>query len=233
MERFRRYAAAFMLVVFITSSVGSWMHQAKAQIPGLSDIIAGAIKGIGENIFGTAADVAQLALILEEVTGFKDKFVEKSKSIFEFAEKMRNSFYVLNSLRIIDSYTRDVSQFVSNVITGNYYNLRSAVYSARVALIEVKYLTDCITDLRSLLSKSHGVEGESESKQTVIMDVHQRIRNSYKDFLDLKSAVIYEDAQRSQEEFRKAMVLRRAFGSSDALKDWERINGPKYSFIGN
>lgn len=230
MERFRRYVAAFMLVVFVTSSVGSWSHQAKAQIPGLSDIIAGAVKGIGEGIFGTAMDVGKLALILEEVTGMKKKMEEKTEGLVSFAEKMRNSFYVLNSLRIIDSYTRDVSQFVSNVVTGKFYNFRSAVYAAQAVVNEVKYLADCITDLRSLLSQNHGTEGESTSKQTVIMSVHQRVRDSYKEFQDLKAALIQEDANLAQEAFRKAVFYRNVLGNTEALKQWETMNGPKYGF---
>jgi len=217
-----------MLVVFITSSVGSWTHQAKAQIPGLSDIIAGAIKGVGEGIFGTAADVGKLALILEEVSGMKKNMQEKTEGLVSFAEKMRNSFYVLNSLRIIDSYTRDVSQFVSNVVTGKFYNFRSAVYAAQAVVNEVKYLAECVTDLRSLLSKSHGTEGESTSKQTVIMSVHQRLRDSYKEFQDLKSALIREDANLAQEAFRKAMFYRNVLGHTEALKEWETMNGAKY-----
>lgn len=230
MERFRKYAAAFMLVVFITSSVGSWSHQAKAQIPGLSDIIAGAVKGIGEGILGTAVDVGKLALILEEVTGMKKKMEEKTEGLVSFAEDMRNSFYVLNSLRIIDCYTRDVSQFVSNVVTGRFYNFRSAVYAAQSVVREVKYLADCITDLRSLLSKNHGTEGESTSKQTVIMTVHEKLLGSYKEFQDLKAALIQEDANLAQEAFRKAVFYRNVLGHTEALKQWETMNGPKYGF---
>lgn len=219
-----------MLVVFITSSVCSWTHQAKAQIPGLSDVIAGVVKGIGENILGSAVDVGKLALILEEVTGMNKKMEVKTQELVSFAEKMRNSFYVLNSLRIIDSYTRDVSQFVSNVVTGKFYNFRSAVYAAQAVVNEVKYLTDCVTDLRSLLSKSHGTEGESTSKQTVIMSVHQRVRDSYKEFQDLKAALILEDANLAQEAFRKAVFYRNVLGHTEALKQWEMMNGPKYGF---
>ena len=230
MERFRRYAAAFMLTVFVTSSVGSWTHQAKAQIPGLSDLVAGFVKGIGENIFGTAADAAQLALILEEVTGMKESILKKTQDALSFLDTIRSGFYVMNSLRIIDSYSRDVSQFVSNLITGNFYNLRTAIYSAQSAITEVKYIADCVSDMRSLLAKSHGSEGESTSKQTVIMTVHQKLVDSYKSFLRLKNSVEYEDRQLAKQEFYKAMFYRQTFDNSDAFKQWYAVNGPKYDF---
>lgn len=228
MERFKRFAAAFMLAVFVTSMVGSWTHQAKAQIPGLSDIIAGAVKGIGEDIFGTGAEVAKLALILEEVAGMRKNMQEKTEKIASFAETMRNSFYVLNSLRIIESYASDVSQFVSNVVTGKFYNLRAAVYSAQVALNDVKYLGDCIADLRSLLSKNHGSEGESSSKQTVIMTVHDTIQKAYKSFQDTRGAMLYEDKQLAQDEFKKAMFAYNVLGDSGPLIRWFDLNGYKF-----
>ena len=221
-----------MLTVFVSSSVCSWTHEAKAQIPGLSDLVAGFVKGIGENIFGTAADAAQLALILEEVTGMKDSILEKTQKAFSFLDTIRSGFYVMNTLRVIDSYSRDVSQFVSNLITGNFYNVRSAIYAARSAISEVKYLADCVTDMRTLLSKSLGSDGESASKQTVIMTVHSKVRDCYKKFLEFKESMRYQDQQLAEEELKKALYYMRAFGDYSLLTAWFEKNQSRFNISG-
>ena len=205
MDTFKKYVAAFFLSLMVWTMVNPLFFRASAQDLGniIEGVISAALPG---------GEATQLVRLVEEVSSLSEKVAdigqeEKDKNRKEREEALRflsflqTSYYSIQSLRIIEHYSRDVSQFVSDLATGRYSNMKSAMFSAERAVRSAGELLLCFNDLKRMLL--NGGRIGAEGQHSVIQSTYERISSAYGQFLGERRSLLSENNNLKMEEFQR------------------------------
>lgn len=188
MGRFKKFFAAFMLAVFM----GTVVYAPKAQAGVITE---GAIAA------EVASIVTSLGTLLSTVGEMSAEVKKVSTSVSAIIRFIQTGVYSVRSLAIIEYYGRTVSQFVSNVATGKFYNFSSAIYAANNALISFRFVIDIFNDTKDFLVKG----SETTDKSNSVRQMYDRLVSSYKEMVDSFDTVKQENNFRSMLLFQDAM----------------------------
>lgn len=221
MERIKKLIAAFLLAVFMSSTV--FAPKAKADFFGIADIGQGVL---------IAEQTAQLVELVAMVSGISEKVETTLEAVRETVRFVQAGYYSVSSLRILSSYGRTISQFVSDLATGRFYNYSSAVYAATNALRSYQYLQDVIQDFDKFL----GGAKDSEGMHSLAVSVYDRISGAYSDLLEAFGVVKAENYALAARQFQEAQMTAICNGYTERsrnryLTQFHTMVGPDFEFI--
>lgn len=205
MEKFRKYIAALLLALFVSSTV--LPYKAQAQL----------------DILGTVQQGAELAAILATMTEQLDFLKQGSKKVSNMVRFAQTSYYSVQSLRILETYVRQGSQYCSDIINGRFYNVRDAMYRARAVLLDIKGLQKEFTVVKDWLDIGGG-EGNSSNSDgySVIKSIYERISSSYDSFCSTKYAILLEEGRNAQKLYQMACLYYLQTGDTSELTAWQK-----------
>ncbi len=208
MKRYKKFFAAFLLVLFLTNMIAPVVQPAKAGgIPIISDLIE-----FGES----SAEITQLISLVTLVSQMDSKLTKGLETVSEFMKFIRNSFYVIQSVRILDTYSKSVAQFVSDIATGRYYNVRSTVYAANKFVRQIQYLADAFVDVKNIFARS----GDASAGHTVVASIYDSIMSGWKEYCTEKSDIEMENNVRKKEAFEQAWNFYISTQDPVMLNEW-------------
>lgn len=201
MKRFKKFIAAFLLAVFVSSV--PFAPQARAGIVG--DIISGIISGVqkGAEYAELAAQTVKLAELISSVGNVTKEVKKVSEGVQAVVRFAQTGVYSIRSLRLIGEYSRTLSQFVSDLATGRFYNYASAVYAAQHATYCLSFLTDIVKDLDSFLKTGKSAEGVN----SMVSEVYNQVSTAYAQLCTDINGVVSQNRRAAATQLAEAGMM--------------------------